>query len=256
LLYLEKTNGDIVLHNDVSYEFIKENLALIPHDHYEKAKKVTVLFEDSVAANFFKVVTCNVFSKYIKIYNAEENNSDTALSNDVLAIVATRIASKKVPELEGVVFVLDPDSKKLVTKKARSLLALPGCHAIEVELYDLLVKMSREDSFWKNIGYTWDICFSDYNDIRCALLDKKESEVAKECKKWFRERILGSGRFGQCGIKAIQEWRKKHVLECKTFTKEFLNVLLKVIPSEKRHLIDSLSEVIDNKFSAVEINVS
>lgn len=251
LLYLEKVNDSVVLHNDVSYEFIEENLALIPHEPNGKAGTVTVLFEDSVAANFFKVVTYNIFSKFIKIYNTEEKNSNTALSNDVLSLVATRLASKKIPELARIIFVLDPDSQNLVTKKAPCLLALPGCHAIEVELYDLLVKMSRDDSLWTNLDYTWDMCFLGYNDIRQSS-STKESDVVKECKKWFQERILDSGKFGQGGKKAIQEWRKIHLSECKSFAQQFLDILLKLNFSESRRSVDFLSNAIDKKFSAVE----
>ena len=58
LLYLEKKNGQVVLHNNVSYDFIRKNLAhLLPPDR--KNATITIMFEDSVSATFFKQVTGN-----------------------------------------------------------------------------------------------------------------------------------------------------------------------------------------------------
>lgn len=226
LLYLEKSDDKTVkLHDDVDWEYLQERLALISAEAEENKETITFLFEDSVASTFFKYVTKNVFSKIVKVYNAEEKNGTTAMSNDVIAKFAARLASKRIPEFESVVYVLDPDSRDLLNIRQPRLIALPGDCAIEKLLYSHLQRKPRSDTFWNKNKTTWDVCFNDCVDVERDRRYSRDSERLKKYKEWFRDSIVGSGKFGKSGYRAMEDWAKAHPNECKAFCDSVIDAL-------------------------------
>jgi len=223
LIYLEKKDNVIKLNNDVDYDYILSDLI-----HYRKENKIqehrtTVMFEDAVAADFFKKVTNGVFNEYVIIHNAESRNSETCLPNDVLAQIATRLSSKKIPEFENIVFVLDPDSRNLLSKKMRKLVALPGPDAcIEAEMYRFLSELSEGDSLWTKYGISQRQCFEGYTAIEEAA---NQNEKKKQYKAWL-DHVKHIGCFGKNAAKLYAEWGKTNEGPCQRFCEEFIDALI------------------------------
>jgi len=107
LVFLKKVDDKIKVANDVEYEAIEADLsAMLPN--IKTRYQTSILFEDSVAADFFKKVTKGIFSEYVDIYNSEQANNDTCVSRGILKTLSG-IAPKKIPELQKMIFVLDGD---------------------------------------------------------------------------------------------------------------------------------------------------
>ena len=226
LLYLEKSDDKTVkLHNDVDWEYLQERLALITPKSMDRKETITFLFEDSVASTFFKYVTRNVFTKLVRVFNADETNGSAAMSNDVIAKFAARLASKKIPEFESVVYVMDPDSSNLINKRQPRLIVLPGGCAIEKLLYKHLQMKPKGDSFWTKNKTTWDVCFNDYVDIEKDRRYPKECDRSKRYKEWFRSSVVGSGKFGKSGYRVMEDWAQCYPDECKAFCNSVIEAL-------------------------------
>ena len=248
LIYLEKKDNIVRLHNNVDYDFILSDLI-----HYRKENKIqgqrtTVMFEDSVAADFFKKITHGVFSEYVTIHNAESCNSETCLSNDVLAQIATRLSSKKIPEFENIVFVVDPDSRNLLSKKMRKLVALPGSGlCIEAEMHRFLSGLKEEDPLWTKFGVSQVQCFAGYTAIDAAA---NQEEKKKQYKDWLGH-VKSISCFGKNAGKLYSEWSKTQGLSCQKFCEEFIDALIvagnKAVEVQKADILAKVSK----KFGSV-----
>lgn len=248
LIYLEKKDNVVKLHNDVDYDFILSDLI-----HYRKENKIqgprtTVMFEDSVAADFFKKISQSVFGEYVTIHNAESHNSETCLPNDILAQIATRLSSKKIPEFENIVFVVDPDSRHLLSKKMRKLVALPGSGlSIEEEMYRFLFGLKEEDPLWTKYGVSQVQCFAGYTTIDEVA---NQNEKKRRYKEWLAH-IKEIGCFGKNADKVYLEWRKTQGDLCRKFCEEFIDALIvagnKAVEVQKAEILSKIGKKFEKK---------
>lgn len=237
LLYLRKRGGNVELLNNVDFNYILSDIAA-KQQKVSKTKIVkTVLFEDSIAASFFKKITGNIFNNFIKIYNTEKRNGTTALPNDVLKKIAERIATREIPEFKNVLYILDPDSTNLLNSNLKNLIVLPGCVAIEKLMYRFLFNLADDDSCWENkIPISKANCFLRFNTI-------DENAKTEEYKKWFNEQ---KSYFGNHYSKLFDLWVTHNPDLCRTFCVTFLDALLyikhPIVKSQESILIGKIQK--------------
>ena len=229
LLFLEKhTDGQIYLLDDVAYDDIEYKLSLIRRTvrGEKKDDKTTVLFEDEVAASFFKCVTHNLFKDYVRIYSTRgKKNGAIALANNILASVAKYIAPKKIPEFSEVIYLLDGDSRLLLCKRIKNLMCLPGKYCAEREMYDMLHGGGTEEhAMLLKLGISRDDCFMGFNDIAEDPLLVDDQQRKRKYKEWFN-RGQKRGDWGRSCTKIFNQWRGTHGEVCRKFCMEFLNGL-------------------------------
>ena len=220
LTYLKKIKNQIHVKNNADYISIWADLtAQIPA--LKKKNLITVLFEDSIASNFFKEVTGKIFNDYIKIVNDVGQNAETCLSNGFLKTLAEVASKKNIQEFKKILYVLDGDSKSLTIPKIKNLLALPGNNAAEKEMYDLLKALDDDDPFWTstNEHYSVQICFNNF-------VNPDSSTTPDFYKKWMKQTTdIVPAPFGQGHNKIFKLWVVKNKAECLEFCFAFLKAL-------------------------------
>ena len=231
LLFLER-NDDGMVHvsHNLTYEEIEHKLALVASERHIKEPNsiIPILFEDDVAALFFKAITKNVFKDYIRVYNVADRGSNVSLSNNTLASIAKYIASKKIPEFSNVVYVLDGDSKNLLNEKTRNLVCLPGDVCAEHELYTLFHQNGVEErQRIAKIGITWQECFQGYADIANDPTLSTPKAKKGAYKKWFAAN-RDKGNWGRACAKVFNIWRDAHLADCQAFCEKFLMALTSI----------------------------
>lgn len=231
LLFLERQNDGMVhVSNNLKYEEIEHKLALVASEKRlnELNSTIPVLFEDDVAALFFKAITKNVFKDYIRVYNVADKSNNISLSNGTLASVAKYIASKKIPEFSDIVYVLDGDSNHLLNPKMKNLVCLPGDVCAEKEAYNLLHRNGLEErQRLVKIGITWQECFMGYADIANDPSIRTPKEAKNAVKRWFffnRDK----GNWGRACAKIFNMWRDAHLADCQAFCEKFLSALASI----------------------------
>lgn len=195
----------------VSYQEVEAEIQAIAGKEYQPPL-TTILFEDDVAAQFFRILTNGQYANYIKVYSTEKTNEQTALPADVYLHLAT----KNIPEFNTILFVIDGDKGSEITNRHHHIVALPGAKSIEREMYEFLYHLPKNDSFWslKPGEYSWQMCFRNYP----TLLDSAKTH---EYKKWFTEQKIHWGRGAQ---KLYKRWIKDN----KEIVLEFNEKLFKV----------------------------
>nr|DAF05750.1 MAG TPA: AAA ATPase [Caudoviricetes sp.] len=207
IISLFRRNNEIRVESDASYEdiYAEINAGSLPK---KPPLKVTALFEDSVAATFFKYITHNAYSSLVNIYNSESNNDRTALPANVLLY----IASKDIPLFQQrILYVIDGDMADKITKKHKHLLALPLPRALEEVMYDFLKQTHDDDSFWpKGIGqYNKQQCFRKYFENDADDDNFFKSWFAEQKKHWGKENVRLYKRWVQCNKEAVTEFNNK-----------------------------------------------
>jgi predicted ATPase len=240
LVYLKKKDNAVKVYNDITYDSIITDLTATLNP--KEKDKTTVLFEDHIAAGFFKRVTKNIFRDYVNIYNTEETNHKTSFSNQVHEVLAT-IAKKKIPEFQKMVFVMDGDSKHKEKKDCKNLLAMPGGMAIEKCMYFFLHKTEANDELWDKLenGFTWQVCFNGFDNLR------KENSI-DNFKKWFAVHSKAKHFGSKENSRLYEQWVKNNEQECKKFSLRFLEAL-RIANSRARVNLNMLKEMIDKKFN-------
>lgn len=242
LVYLQKRAGRINIIDDVDFEFVERDIANIRNKKLKSLNPTptTVLFEDNLASNFFRQITCNIFNKYIKIHTTPKNNSVTALPNNVLQT----LAKSRIPEFKKIIYVLDPDSKRMASSVRGPILALPGDGAIERILFKFLAELPDNDIAWgTDLDCEQQECFSGFNHLNCG-----DAAQIDDLKKWFRMCQRGK-YFGPNEKNVCKLWVKHNIPAAKEFCFSFLNKLKLV---KNTFAIDRLSEImqeIEKKFS-------
>jgi predicted ATPase len=240
LVYLEKKGSSVEVCNNVDYDFITKDLTATLK--LKEKSTTTVLFEDHVAAGFFRRVTKNIFTDYIKIHNTIENNHETSLTNQAHEILAL-LAKKKIPAFQKMIFVLDGDSKHKEKKDCKTLLALPGVFAIEKLMYYYLYDIDGGDGVWEKItpGLTWQIVFSGFDNL------KKENKI-DEFKEWFGQHSKEKHFGGKDNSKLFDHWVKMNIQECEEFSLKFLEALRITNPDAQANL-ETLKVIVHKKFN-------
>lgn len=199
--------------SDATYEDIFTELSA-------KRKRIdtplkTLLFEDSVAADFFKCITNNAYYSLVKIYSDENKNDETCLPADVFL----RLSAKNIPDFRNIIFVIDGDKKTEITKKHHNIIALPGEKPIEVLMYDFLYNLSNDDEFWsKKIGeYNFQICFNGYMNL-CDSKSVTTKKYIESFKAWFRGQTTN---WGKGNLKLYKRWIQLNKPLVRKFNSDF-----------------------------------
>jgi len=211
IVLLYRRGETIRAKSDVSYQDVEAEIKAAAVKGYEPPL-TTVLFEDNVAAQFFRFITNGQYKTFIKTYSTERNNDKTALP----ANVYLWLAAKDIPEFNAIIFVIDGDKSGEITKKHRHILALPGTNALEKEMYQFLHTLPEDDEFWsvEPGGYNWQMCFRDYVNIPS---DTKTNGY----KEWFSKQKSYWGT----GLKKLYtRWIKENKSLAIQFNKEFFKV--------------------------------
>ncbi|WP_295356991.1 MULTISPECIES: AAA family ATPase [Bacteria][Archaea] len=216
IVALYRRGNDVLIKNDASYEDIMAELEAISSTRI--VRQITTLFEDPTATSFFKYLTHNKLKKVIKIYDAK-SSADISLPSDVLL----HLASKRIPEFERIIFVIDGDKRNLINKnKHRHILALPGNLALEKEMYFFLNSLPQNDMFWsKELGqYNYQTCFRDFPNLNA------NSDI-NEFKKWFASQ---KEKWGRMNAKLYKRWTQSHKDEVINFIENFVRIFYKTNP--------------------------
>ena len=202
--------------SDANYENIVIELSA-KRKKMEPPRK-TILFEDSVAADFFKSITNNTYNSLVKIYSDENKNDETCLPADVFL----RLSAKKIPDFRNIIFIIDGDKKTEIKQKHHNIIALPGNFAIEVLMYAFLYNLSEDDGFWSNEigGYNFQICFNNYMNLldQQSMISKNKIEAFKA---WFRGQ---EGNWGEGNKKLYKRWIQSNKDLVLDFNKGFFNL--------------------------------
>ena len=246
LLYLKRRNQKIEPHNDANMDFILSDLACVRKQAKLKdIPKTTILFEDGIAAGFFEQVTAGIFKPYIQTYNTLDKNQETSLSNGVLKNIAVHLATKKIPEFAKLLFILDPDSKNLLSKKAKNLLALPGDFYIEKLMNHFLLNNSSCEDIWNYLDISFEECMAGYNNIEDDPNNHSEQDKKKKYKEWFMEQ-LSNNSFGKNAAKLFKIWAIFNKSECFRFCNMLLKALLEIgspfVVAQHKHILGKITD--------------
>lgn len=240
LVYLRKMNQIVTIENNYDFTMMLDDLAAESLESEIKAHDITtVLFEDQLAYYFFRHVTKSIFTKYINVPFTEKSNN-AHMSHGILKNIAAFLYSKKIPPFLRTIAVLDPDVEQY--EKKHPIIALPGEFPIEGILFNL-IRDYDDNLFYEKYKRHRINCFNDYSDLNYY----HKGDSIEKYKKWFNHvkkylklRINSSGLF--------EDWCKKHVEECKKFTLDFLELLLKVQNNDIQKDKKSLLNQIERKF--------
>ncbi|SHK95487.1 Translation initiation factor IF-2, N-terminal region [Selenomonas ruminantium] len=237
IVSLFRRNGNILSDCGATYESIIAEINAV----VSQKKTTTLLFEDTVASNFFNAITNNYFKDYINTSTYENNDKqDISLPADVLC----RLASRNIPEFKKIFYIVDPDMYKQVPNNKNNILALPGKLPIEVMMYNFL--HTEKCPFWDSSigGYNYQMCFKDYPDlIYIPDDDDDKKEKIQYFKKWFNEQssLLVWGRQNK---KLYHCWIHNNLDLVKDFITNFVKKFNKIPPQIK--IPNSAIEKFDN----------
>ena len=202
----------IVLENFSSYGEISNHLKVdSPLPNTKNTPKVSIIFEDSEGQFLFNQICGSKLRNYVSRTNTKSMGAGN-LKN--LADL-----SKKLPELQTVIFIPDGDMAKTWFNKPINLVTLPGTERPETLIYRHLFKMRGSDPFWKKIGATYSRQF--------AILSKGGTSLDKGddkgwVKNWYKQQSPYWGRGNQ---KAFKSWVQDNKPECLKFCKRFTKLL-------------------------------
>lgn len=211
IVYLRKKSGKVHILDNIDFSFIERDLAhkRKSNNITTKIEKTTILFEDIIASDFFKQITCGIFAKYINIksYLNAKNNKDIALANNVLAT----LAKSKIPEFQKIIYILDPDSKKMAEIPNAPILSLPGKFPIELLIFNYLSKLSDDDKIWENeITCLAQECFENFGHLTIKNIK------IEDAKKWFYY-CQKNNFFGKRNHNVYTLWKNDNIQDCKDF---------------------------------------
>ena len=231
IVSLYRRRGKVLVDCHASYESI---IAEINAATLIKSA-TTLLFEDMVASNFFKVITNNIFKDYINIYDTN-NGNEISLPADVLI----RLSSKNIPEFRKIFFIVDPDMASQVPSKSNNILALPGNAPLEVMMYSFL--HDEFCPFWNDSigGYNYQMCFKDYPNL---IYKSNDTNKVLEFKNWFNQQSSNSF-WGRQNKKLYHCWIRANKDLVRLFVNNFIAKFNKMTPQIK--IPKSVVEEFDN----------
>lgn len=211
VLYLQKSDGHILLTNIKRYQTIRNRLNAtmeikVPH-------KLTIYTEDEEDMIFVKNI---IPKKWLSKFKFEHS---TLGCDHYIDLIQRKTTPFLFPQS---CVVLDGDAKEKVRKmrwkkigSPKNVLCLPGSKSPERELAEYLYdsdKIMDSDPFWTSLNpdYNRQVCFSDYSysDI---MSDREKA------KAWFKSQ---KPIWGKVSNKAIAIWTKDHSKEVESFREE------------------------------------
>ena len=198
---------------------------------------MVTLFYTKIHNEFFIFLGVALHYTIHQINNDVKKNDETALPSDV----CLRLASKKIPEFEKILFIIDGDKANQITKKHHNIIALPGNKALEIEMYYFLKSLPTDDEFWsKDIGkYNYQMYFKDYNSLEI------QSNNIQAFKNWF---ISQKKEWGRSNNKLYKRWIKANKNIVLDFNEKFFKLHNKIA---KIKSTDEILTTIKNKINAL-----
>lgn len=188
ILYLQRSDNNIKIKQDINFEGILLNLNVVAHGHKRGKNKVTVYTEDKENILFTKAI--------LKSKTSALNFIDISFPCTILM----ELVSKKVPAFSSPysIVIVDGDvsEKSDLVKKAQNadnVLVLPGKLSPERLVAKYLYELSDADSLWDSLaqGYTKQVCFREYTFER---INADGESGRQDDKKWFNSQLCFWGR--------------------------------------------------------------
>lgn len=222
IVFLKPLDGNVVVESDVTYAKIKTNLLI----EYNPGTRPALFFEDSVAVNFFNLITRNCFT--------EEYELIVLGSAGVLENIAS---NPKIQERLSAVMVLDADRAK--PSELKNVVFLPGkLMPLERELYFFLKELPDSDGFWnQERGFTKQFLF------KCHCYDESEN-VDNYMKTWFAEQ--NTPEWGENGKHALQRWIADNRDICREFCKKLIFSIRSTVPTAPK--LDEIGTMLDRYY--------
>ena len=170
-----------------------------------------MVFEDAVASNLFAQICGSRLRNYIACTNTG------SLSGGHLKNLAD--ISKKLPELQNVIFLPDGDLARTWHHPPKNLLALPGDARPETMVYRHLFQMQDRDPFWKTIGPTYSRQYAITSQGGTAIERGDDKDWVKD---WFRNQ---ASHWGRRNKKVFDSWINSNKPDCLRFCRAFLKLL-------------------------------
>ena len=209
LLYLSNSDNSIVLKEFNTYQDICDHLRVESTPPIQKKyQRVSILFEDERGKQFFNQVCGSKLCKFISVVNASSFGAGH-LKN--LADL-----SRKLPELENVIFVPDGDMAKEWERKPKNLIVLPGDKRPETLVFGHLFNMKENDPFWEG---TYTKQFAITSKGGSALEKGNDKDWVK---RWFDEQ---SAYWGRGNNKVFKSWVQCNKKESLSFFNNFIKLL-------------------------------
>jgi len=215
VLCLSNQDGSIISQEFQTYgemcDHMKVQTTLPPAKRH---RRVSVVFEDKEGECFFHQICGTKLKNFIAC-----NNAGTFGAGQLKNLGDM---SKKLTELQSVVFVADGDMEKTWKRPPRSLVCLPGGERPETVIYKHLFNMRALDPFWKKCAST----YSRQEAITKTGGNSIEKGNDKEwVKNWYRTQQKYWGR--RCGH-VFKSWAEAHKKECLEFCRKVVKVLNRV----------------------------
>lgn len=210
-LHIANSDGAIVRQEFSTYQEITDHLKVEATPPQKKPRKVSVVFEDDEGKCLFQQICGSKLKNYIASTNTITFGAGY-LKN--LADI-----SKKLPELQNVIFVPDGDMAKTWTNPPKNLLALPGNKRPETLVYRHLFSMKDSDPFWRKVGTTYTRQFAVTSK---GGTSRVKGDNKKWVKNWYNQQSQHWGRGNQ---KVFKLWVYAHKTECLEFCKKFIKLL-------------------------------
>lgn len=211
ILYLANSDGAIVRQEFSTYQEISDHLKVEATPPQKKPRKVSVVFEDDEGKCLFQQICGSKLRNYISSTNT--NTFGAGYLKNLADI------SKKLPELQNVIFVPDGDIAKTWTNPPKNLLALPGDKRPETLVYRHLFSMKDSDPFWRKVGTTYTRQFAVTSK---GGTSRVKGDNKKWVKNWYNQQSHHWGRGNQ---KVFKLWVYAHKTECLEFCKKFIKLL-------------------------------
>ena len=209
IIYLINSNNSVITKDFPTYQEISDHLKVESTPPLKrKQQRVSVVFEDEEGKRLFQQICGSKLRNYVSTTNT---SSFGAGHLKILADI-----SKKMPELQDVIFVPDGDMMKTWTNPPRNLLALPGSKRPETLVYSLLFHMKDDDPFW---GRTYNRQF--------AITSKGGDFLTKgDDKDWVKAWYRGQSKYWERGNqKVFKLYVQSNKGECLKFFNKFIKLL-------------------------------
>ncbi len=208
LIYLEKQDKNIIIKNNVDYDFIKNHLKVVLTDNLQ-SNKIEVFAEDPEGVLFAKSLLGASRTCFLKF------NDKVKLGCGNLIELSSKISYFQFPNsiiiLDG--DVTDKQLRIIKRRKIQNIILMPGDKSPEQVISQFLNDLSESDTLWTSINstFTKQYCFQDYSNINI----QNDRVMAKE---WFNKHLQIWGRNAN---KVLNPWKKANKDKVDKFLQEF-----------------------------------
>ncbi len=209
LVFLRKQGSNIVIDNNIDFNYIKNHLKLSLSWVSTNYEKINVFTEDKEWAIFAKFLLWNSRTKYLNFHTEITLGSWNLIE-----------MSKKIPyfQFPKSIIILDWDIKtternQIQRMKKKNIILLPWWKSPEQLISEFLYNKEDTDKIWLTIddSFSHQYCFQEYSNNEI----QNDREKAK---KWFNSHIKIWWRNAN---KILNPWKKENQREVDEFLEKF-----------------------------------